>query len=98
MLSHVLWDFCWSVLQFNLYYRESPSLFAIQTSVAAEQRHGRNIGIIMSHRIQCQCGSLTGAISNTATAMHAVCYCIDCRTYAFHLGNPKNVLDAMGGT
>lgn len=52
----------------------------------------------MNHRIQCQCGALTGEVSNTHSVMHAVCYCIDCRTYAFHLGKPESVLDANGGT
>lgn len=52
----------------------------------------------MRHRIQCQCGSLTGEVSNTHATMHAVCYCIDCRTYAFHLGKAESVLNTLGGT
>ena len=30
--------------------------------------------------------------------MRAVCYCRDCRTYAHWLGQPRQVLDAAGGT
>lgn len=52
----------------------------------------------MSHPIQCQCGSLTGEVSNTNAAVRAVCYCKDCRAYAIHLGKEEEVLDALGGT
>lgn len=52
----------------------------------------------MNHRIQCQCGALTGEVSNTHAAMRAVCYCKDCRAFAVHLGQAQTVLDALGGT
>lgn len=52
----------------------------------------------MNHRIQCQCGALSGEISNTRSAIRAVCYCKDCRAYAFHLGRPHAILDEIGGT
>jgi len=51
-----------------------------------------------SHGIRCQCGSLLGEVSNTHHGIHAVCYCIDCRTYAFCLSKSAAILDKMGGT
>ena len=52
----------------------------------------------MSHRFQCQCGTLQGEVASGARAMRAVCYCTDCQTYAHLLGEPQRVLDALGGT
>jgi hypothetical protein len=52
----------------------------------------------MSHPIQCQCGALTGEVGKPHAAIHAVCYCKDCRAYAIHLGKGDSVLDALGGT
>ncbi|HVF65894.1 MAG TPA: DUF6151 family protein [Casimicrobiaceae bacterium] len=52
----------------------------------------------MNHRLQCRCGKLTGTVAEPASAIRAICYCNDCRAYAFHLGTPNAVLDANGGT
>lgn len=52
----------------------------------------------MTHQLQCQCGSLSGEVSNTHFSIHAVCYCKDCTSYAFHLGAQERVLNTMRGT
>jgi hypothetical protein len=52
----------------------------------------------MTHRFQCQCGRVAGEIDAPRRAMRAVCYCRDCQTYAHLLGQPRRVLDALGGT
>jgi hypothetical protein len=52
----------------------------------------------MTHQLQCQCGSLSGEVSDTHFSMHAVCYCKDCTSYAFHLGAQERVLNALNGT
>jgi len=51
-----------------------------------------------AHEIRCQCGSFIGEVTNTCSAIHAVCYCIDCRIYAVCLYKLEEVLDEMGGT
>jgi hypothetical protein len=50
------------------------------------------------HPFQCRCGTLRGEVDEPHRAMRAVCYCRDCRTYAHWLGQPQEVLDAVGGT
>lgn len=50
------------------------------------------------HPIQCRCGALKGELAVTRAANHGVCYCRDCRTYAFVLGRAGDVLDSLGGT
>ncbi len=52
----------------------------------------------MSHRIQCQCGALSGEVSHTSSARRAICYCRDCQDYASRLGRLEETLDANGGT
>lgn len=52
----------------------------------------------MTHLLQCRCGALSGQVSHTHVAMHAVCYCKDCTSYAVHLGAQSAVLNAMHGT
>jgi hypothetical protein len=52
----------------------------------------------MTHRFQCQCGTLQGEVSNPGQALRAVCYCKDCQAYGRLLGEPQRVLDAQGGT
>jgi hypothetical protein len=52
----------------------------------------------MPHKLKCQCGSLTGEVSNTEFSMHAICYCKDCTAYAVYLGAKERVLDPMNGT
>ena len=52
----------------------------------------------MKHKIQCQCGKLTGEIQGKGVSCRGVCYCADCQTFAKFLGRPGEVLDAHGGT
>lgn len=52
----------------------------------------------MTHRIQCTCGQVRGAIVQPRRAMRAVCYCRDCQTYAHLLRRADQVLDPAGGT
>lgn len=52
----------------------------------------------MTHRFQCRCGTVQGEVAGGARAMRAVCYCGDCQAYAHLLGEPGQVLDALGGT
>lgn len=50
--------------------------------------------------LRCACGSVRGAGHGLSarTGTRVVCYCIDCQTYARHLGHAEQVLDAAGGT
>lgn len=50
------------------------------------------------HRIQCECGTVSGQLSGKGTSNRVVCYCTDCRAFAHFLGRPSEVLDAQGGT
>jgi hypothetical protein len=50
------------------------------------------------HPIQCRCGAMRGELLVTRAANHAVCYCRDCRTYAFVLSKNGEFLDSLGGT
>lgn len=52
----------------------------------------------MSHRFQCRCGQLQGLLEQPGRSARAVCYCLDCQTYAHLLGEPQSVLDPLGGT
>ena len=52
----------------------------------------------MNQSIRCQCGALTGELRQKGPALRAVCYCRYCQAYAYHLGMPQSVLDALGGT
>ena len=51
-----------------------------------------------AHPIQCRCGTLRGELAITRAATHGVCYCRDCRTYAFVLRKTDVFLDSLGGT
>lgn len=51
-----------------------------------------------SHPLQCRCGKLTGLVDEPAKAIHGICYCIDCRSFAHFLGKAADVLDDAGGT
>ena len=55
---------------------------------------GREIGVA------CVCGSFRATIREASekTDTHAVCYCVDCRAFARHLGQEARVLDASGGS
>lgn len=50
------------------------------------------------HPISCRCGKLKGEVDASAHATRAVCYCRDCRAYAYYLGPPEGMLDTLGGT
>jgi len=49
------------------------------------------------HLLRCQCGTLRGHVSLPAFGQ-AVCYCKDCRAYAYFLQREREVLDDAGGT
>jgi hypothetical protein len=51
-----------------------------------------------SHRLLCRCGALSGEIGQPHLAIRAICYCNDCRAFAFYLDRQRDVLDALGGT
>jgi hypothetical protein len=50
------------------------------------------------HPLQCKCGRLSGSIARAAKLTRVACYCRDCQAYAYALGNPETILDALGGT
>lgn len=50
------------------------------------------------HPIQCKCGTVRGQLDGAGINNRVVCYCADCRAYAYYLGRPEEVLDAHGGT
>jgi hypothetical protein len=51
-----------------------------------------------THSIQCRCGTVRGALSEPEDALREICYCRDCQTYAYALGEAEKVLDHNGGT
>ena len=57
---------------------------------------------IMGHDIAvtCACGGFRAVIRDVSerTGNHAICYCVDCRAYARHLGQEARILDESGGT
>ena len=48
------------------------------------------------HLLRCQCGTVRGSVALPALT-RAVCYCKDCRAYAFFLQREREVLDDAGG-
>lgn len=52
----------------------------------------------MNYPLQCDCGTLKGAVENPRDANRVVCYCKDCQAFAFFLGREKDVLDERGGS
>lgn len=52
----------------------------------------------VSHPLRCRCGAVRGELAVTNSANHGVCYCEDCRTYAFVLSKNGEFLDSLGGT
>lgn len=50
------------------------------------------------HKIQCQCGALSGHVRGAGTCSRVVCYCADCQAFAKFLGRAGDILDAQGGT
>jgi hypothetical protein len=53
---------------------------------------------LVSHRLRCRCGTLTGYVSHPEKARRGVCYCRDCQAYAHALARDSGILDAQGGT
>ena len=49
------------------------------------------------HLLRCRCGTVRGAVALPALG-RAVCYCRDCRAYAYFLQREGEVLDDAGGT
>jgi hypothetical protein len=48
--------------------------------------------------LACRCGTVRGTLDHVGSVgNHAVCYCIDCQTWAHHLGR-DDLLDDHGGT
>ena len=37
---------------------------------------------VTSHPLQCQCGTIKGAVANPGNANRCVCYCRDCQAFA----------------
>lgn len=54
--------------------------------------------MIRMHRIQCSCGAVSGQLKGNGTSNRVVCYCSDCRAFAYFLGRAGEVLNAQGGT
>lgn len=52
----------------------------------------------MQHPLQCRCGQLTGYVANTRPRGRAICYCRDCQSFAYFLGEPQSILDRNGGS
>jgi hypothetical protein len=52
----------------------------------------------MTHPLRCRCGTLQGELLRPGKTLRAVCYCIDCRTYAHALSEDARTLDEHGGT
>lgn len=52
----------------------------------------------MNHPLRCKCGTLRGHVSQPEKCTRIVCYCKDCQAFARYLGNPGDILDALGGT
>jgi hypothetical protein len=50
------------------------------------------------HRLECECGELSGEVDVTASCNRGICYCTDCQAFAYFLGAAERVLDARGGT
>lgn len=51
----------------------------------------------MSLSLSCRCNETHWTLSEAAPARHLVCYCIDCQSFARHLGQAE-ILDENGGT
>jgi len=52
----------------------------------------------LSHPLRCSCGAVRGFVDATGPVNHGVCYCKDCQAFAHFLGQPADILDALGGT
>jgi Family of unknown function (DUF6151) len=50
------------------------------------------------HPLRCRCGTVQGIVAHTERVNRGVCYCRDCQAYAHALGDPKGILDGLGGS
>lgn len=50
--------------------------------------------------LKCQCGEVTGSVSNVtpSSGLRVICCCSDCQAFANHLNCKASVLDEFGGT
>lgn len=48
--------------------------------------------------LSCRCGTLRGELRSEGMINRAVCYCRDCQTYAWALGQQARILDELAGT
>lgn len=50
--------------------------------------------------LRCECGTVQGTVHGLSAKNlnNAVCYCIDCQTWAHHLGKADTHLDSHGGS
>lgn len=52
----------------------------------------------MERTLRCRCGALRGVLETTPECTRLVCYCKDCQAFARFLGDPGDILDALGGS
>jgi hypothetical protein len=53
---------------------------------------------VVSHPLQCQCGTIKGVVADPGNSNHCVCYCKDCQAFAHFLGKVDATLDERGGS
>ncbi len=52
----------------------------------------------MDRTLRCRCGALRGVLQTSPECTRLVCYCKDCQAFARYLGDPGDILDALGGS
>lgn len=52
----------------------------------------------MDRTLRCRCGAMRGIVGTTPECTRLVCYCKDCQAFARFLGDPGDILDALGGS
>lgn len=52
----------------------------------------------MERTLRCRCGALRGMVETRPECTRLVCYCKDCQAFARFLGDPGDILDALGGS
>jgi hypothetical protein len=53
---------------------------------------------VMTHALQCECGTVKGFIAEPGRTFRGVCYCRDCQAFAHFLGRERDVLNDRGGS
>ena len=53
---------------------------------------------MITHPLQCRCGTIKGFVDTSKPVNRAACYCKDCQAFAHYLGRPGDILDGNGGT